>query len=121
MNELPQLPLYLFEPSLGGVLSTVLTFLLPLVAALVIRQSWGTGLKGTALLAVAAVKVFLEAVIAHINSGVSFNVWVILYGVLLNFLVAVAVHFGLLRGTSIQQSAVNSGNTDRNTYRGEVV
>lgn len=120
MNELPSLPLYLFEPSLGGALSTVLTFVLPLFAALVMRQSWGTGLKGTTLLFLAAVKVFLEAVIANINSGVSFNVWVILYGVALNFLVAVAVHFGLLRGTALQQAAINSGNTDR-SVRGEIV
>lgn len=112
MNELPNLPGYLFDPSLGGIISTILTFILPLLAGLVIRQSWGTGVKGTALLGLSALKVFLEAVIANINAGVSFNVWTILYGAVLNFLVAVAVYFGLLRGTPIQQAAINSGNTD---------
>jgi hypothetical protein len=109
MNELPNLPGYLFEPSLAGVLSTLLTFILPLVAALVMRQSWGTGAKGTTLLALAAVKVFLEAVIAFMNAGISFNPLVIFYGVALNFLVAVAIHFGLLRGTNIQQAAMRVG------------
>lgn len=113
MNELPNLPGYLFEPSWPGVISTILTFVLPLLAAIVIRQSWGTGAKGLSLLLLASVKVFLEAVIANINAGVSFNVWVVLYGVALNFVIAVAMHFGLWRGTSVQQSLVNSGNTDR--------
>ena len=117
MNELPELPGYLFEPSLAGVLSTVLTFVLPLIAALVMRQSWGTGLKGTTLLAVAALKVFLESVIANINAGESFNPYVILYGVALNFGVAVAFHFGLLRNTAIQRAAMNSGNVDRGSAR----
>ena len=112
MNELPNLPLYLFEPTLGGALSTILTFVLPLLAALVIRQSWGTGAKGVTLLALASLKVFLEAVIANINEGVSFNVWVILYGVVINFGVAVASYFGLIKGTDIQQKAINSGNAD---------
>lgn len=112
MNELPNLPLYLFEPSLGGVLSTLLVFVLPLLAGLAIRQSWSTGVKGTVLLALAGVKVFLEAVVANVSANVDFNPWVILYGVLLNFLVAVAVHFGLLRGTAVQQAAIHSGNTD---------
>lgn len=112
MNELPNLPGYLFEPSLGGLISTVLTFVLPLLAALAIRQSWGTGAKGTVLLGLSALKVFLEAVIANINAGVSFNVWVLLYGVALNFIVAVAIHFGLLRGTAVQQAAIRSGNSD---------
>ncbi len=120
MNELPNLPGYLFEPSLGGLISTVLTFLLPLLAAILMRQSWGTGLKGTVLLLLAAVKVFLEAWIAAINSGVNFNFTVVLYGVVLNFLVAVAMHFGLWRGTSVQQALMNSGNTDK-TINGQLV
>lgn len=120
MNELPNLPGYLFEPSLGGLISTIITFVLPLLAAIVIRQSWGTGLKGTVLLMLAGVKVFLEAVIAEMSAGVSFNVWVILYGALLNFGLAVAMHFGLWRSTNLQQSLINSGNTDR-AIRGEVV
>lgn len=112
MNELPQIPGYLFEPSLSGFISTVLTFVLPLLAALVMRQSWGTGAKGLTLLTLSAVKVFLEAVIANMSAGVSFNVWVLFYGVVMNFMVAVAMYFGLLRGTTLQQAAMNSGNTD---------
>jgi hypothetical protein len=111
MNELPELPTYLFEPSLAGLISTVLTFILPLIAGLLMRANWSAGAKGTTLLAVAAVKVFLENVAANLADGVAFNPWVLLYGVVLNFLVAVAVHFGLLRGTSIQRAAMASGNT----------
>lgn len=121
MNELPDLPLYLFEPNASGLLSTILTFVLPLIAAVVMRQSWGTGIKGVTLLLVSSVKVFIEALIAHINSGVSFNPWVLLYGAVLNFLVAVAVYVGLLRGTTLQQAAINSGNKDRTSVEPEAL
>lgn len=112
MNELPNLPTYLFEPSLAGVISTVLTFLLPLLAGLLSRASWSAPVKGTVLLVLSAVKVFLENVAANLANGTSFNPWVLLYGVVLNFLVAVGVYFGLLRGSSVQQAALRSGVSD---------
>ena len=112
MNELPDLPTYIFEPSAAGILSTLLTFVLPLLTALLAKQSWSATAKGVLLLFLSAVKVFLEALIAHMNAGVAYNPWVILYGVVFNFLVAVGIYFGLLRGSTVQNAFANSGNTD---------
>ena len=46
----PELPTYLFEPSLYGVLSTLLTVVLPLLAALLMRSTWSAFRKGLVLL-----------------------------------------------------------------------
>lgn len=106
---LPELPTYLFAPTLAGVLSLVLTFLLPLVAALFMRTSWSAFSKGLVLLAVAAVKTFLEAWLIAVEASVGFNFAEVSYAVLVNFGLAVVFYFGLLKNTGAQQSAISGG------------
>lgn len=106
---LPELPTYLFAPNLAGVLSLALTVILPLLAALFMRASWSTAAKGLVLLAVAAVKAFLEAWAAATADGVAFNFAETGYAVLVNWGIAVVFFFGLLKNTAVQQAAINSG------------
>lgn len=104
---IPELPTYLFDYSWAGVLSLVLTVILPLVAAVIMKATWASWIKGVTLLFVAAVKAFVEALVL---AGSDFNVNATLYAVLINYGIAVVVYFGLLRGTQIQAAALNSGN-----------
>lgn len=115
----PTLPTYLFEPSLAGILSLALTVILPLLAALLMRSSWSAFNKGLILLLFATVKAFLEAWIGAVNSGEHFDLWRVLYADVINFGIAVAAYVGLLRGTSVQQSAIQSGLKDR-TIDGDI-
>lgn len=103
--DLPVLPSYLFEPSLAGALSLVLAVLLPLVVGLITRPSTPSHWKGVALLAVAAVKSVIEAFLA---GGADFNFPLAIYTVAINFGIAVASYFGLLRGSPPSVHAQNS-------------
>lgn len=109
----PTLPTYLFESSLAGVLSLVLTVILPILAALLMRSSWSALQKGLMLLALASVKAFLEGWVGAVTSEESFNFLDALYAALVNFGIAVVAYVGLWKGTTVQQSAMNSGVTDR--------
>lgn len=106
---LPELPTYLFEPTLAGVLSLVLTFVLPLIAALFMRANWSAWSKGLVLLGVAAVKTFLEAWAAAVAENLAFNFVTAAYAVLINFGLAVVFYVGLLKDTKIQRTAINGG------------
>ena len=118
---LPELPTYLFEPTLGGVLSLALTVILPLVAALFMRASWSPTVKGLVLLGVAAVKTFLEAWAAAVASDVAFNFVTTLYAVLINWGLAVVFFFGLLNKSKIQQAALQGGVVRDKVINGRVV
>jgi hypothetical protein len=116
---LPELPTYLFAPTVGGILSLVLTIVLPLLAAVLMRQSWSTFRKGLVLLALAAVKTYAEGWLAAEDAGVALNHVEALYTVVINFGIAVAAYFGLLKGTAMQRAAINSGLTDRKVIDGQ--
>jgi hypothetical protein len=118
---LPELPTYLFEPTLAGLLSLALTFVLPLVAALFMRASWSATSKGLVLLAVAAVKTFLEAWTAAVASDVAFNFVTTAYAVLINWGLAVVFFFGLLNRSKIQQAALHGGVVSDKVIDGRVV
>jgi hypothetical protein len=118
---LPELPTYLFAPNLAGILSLALTVLLPLAAALFMRQSWSAGPKGLVLLALAAVKAFLEAWLAAVDTGISINLVELGYAVVVNFGIAVGAYFGLLRGTGAQRAAISGGLVRDKTIDGETV
>lgn len=105
----PQLPTYLFEPSLAGVLSLIITFLLPLLAALLMKSSWSTVTKALVLLALATVKAFAEAWLGATNSHEHFDFARTVYADLVNFGIAVISYFGILKGTATQQAAINGG------------
>lgn len=106
---LPELPTYLFAPTLAGLLSLLLTFGLPLAAALFMRTIWSAWAKGLVLLGVSAVKTFLEAWAAAVDVGTAFNWTTALYAVLVNFGLAVVFYVGLLKKTTVQQAAIRSG------------
>jgi len=108
-SVIPTLPSYLFEPSLAGVLSLVLTVLLPLAGALVMRRSMPAGLKASILLFLSAVKSFVEAWIAHVQSQDPFSPWPVAYAIVINFGLAVVAYFGIWRGTAIQQKTIDGG------------
>ncbi len=105
----PALPTYLFEPSLAGVLSLALTVILPLLAAVLMRSNWSAFRKGLVLLALASVKAFLEAWVGAVESGEAFNFLETVYATVINFGIAVAAYFGILKGSDVQRSAINSG------------
>lgn len=109
----PDLPTYLLAPTLGGVLSLVVQIILPLLAALLMKASWSTATKAVILLFASSLKAFIEAWIAAIDADTAFD----LRGAAINALVvwgiAVAIHFGALKGTSIQRAAISSGVKDR--------
>jgi hypothetical protein len=109
----PTLPTYLFEPSLAGLLSLIVTVLLPLLAALLMKSSWSAFQKGIVLLAMATAKAFFEAWLGAVNTGESFDLWRVLYADVINFGIAVAAYFGLYRDTAVQRAAINSGVKDR--------
>lgn len=108
-TDLPEMPVYGFAPDLGGLLNLVITFVLPLIAALLMKRTWSTGAKGTILLAVSAIKSIIVAWLAAVNTAADFEWIPILYTTVVTFVIAVAVHFGFWKGTSVQQSAINSG------------
>jgi hypothetical protein len=111
--DLPEIPVYGFAPNVGGLLGFLITIVLPLLAALLMKASWGTGTKGVILLALSAVKSIIEAWLMSVNTNVDFDFVPLVYTVGLNFIIAVAVHFGLWRGTAPQRAAIHSGITDR--------
>ncbi|WP_433460683.1 hypothetical protein [Micromonospora sp. CA-248212] len=106
---LPELPTYLFAPTLAGVLSLALTFLLPIIAALFMRTTWSAFRKGLVLYAVAAVKTFLEAWLLALDAHVAFNFADAAYATLVNFGLAVVFYVGLLKETRMQQAAIQGG------------
>lgn len=109
----PDLPTYLFAPTLGGLLSLLVQIVLPLLAALLMKASWSTSTKAVILLLASALKSFLEAWAVAVAADTAFD----LRGALINTLVvwgiAVAIHFGALKGSSIQRAAISSGVKDR--------
>lgn len=122
MNDtvtLPEIPTFLFTPTLGSLLSWVLAFLLPLAAALLMKQSWGTARKGLILLVLAAVKSYVEAWLAADSAGMAFNHVTTLYALALNFGIAVVSYFGILKNTTVQQAAIRSGISDRQVINGQ--
>ncbi len=111
MEELPNLPTYTFEPTLAGLLSLVLTIGLPLVVALVVKASYSASVKGVTLLGLASVKTFIEAWLSHVNTDEPFAFYNVAYMVLINFGIAVAAYFGLLKTAA--QRLQRYGNHDR--------
>jgi predicted MFS family arabinose efflux permease len=109
----PTLPTYLFEPSLAGALSLILTIILPLLAALLMKSRWSAFQKGVVLLLLATAKAFVEAWIGAVDSGEHFDLWRVLYADVINFGIAVGAYVGLLKGTAVQRSAIESGVKDR--------
>lgn len=107
MDQLP-----MFQPDAAGLLSLAITFVLPLVVSFITKRSWSKTTKGVTLLAVAFAKTILESWLAAINAGLHFNWTVVLYSTLVNFAIAVAAYFGLLKDTPLNNAVQDSGVKD---------
>jgi hypothetical protein len=105
----PELPTYVGVPSLGGLLSLLLTLVLPVAAALFMRVQWSAFAKGLVLLGFSAVKIFVEAWLLAVNASESFNFGQVGYAVVVQFALAVVAYFGLLRNTGVQRAAIAGG------------
>lgn len=105
---IPELPVYAFAPNWGGLASLVLTVLLPIVVGIVTRPSTSAQIKALLLLALAVVKTFADAFLAAANAGVEFHPVPVLMNILINFAVAVAVHYGLWKPTGVAPAVAAS-------------
>ena len=105
----PHLPTYVGVPSPAGWLSLIVTAVLPVIAGLFMRAHWNAMAKGLVLLAVAAVKAFLEAWIASNDAHSHFNAGAAAYSAVIMFALGVLSYFGLWRGTTVQQAALVGG------------
>lgn len=110
MNNL----VYGFEPNLGGLVGLVVTVLLPILVGLVTRRTTAPFLKASLLMFLSALKVTIEGWMESANTGVDFNILALVYTFVINFVIAVGIHFGLYRsqnssGTSVATWAENHG------------
>lgn len=99
MDNLPVLPVYAFQPNMGGLLSIMLTLVLPLAVAVITTRVTASTVKGVLLLMIASLKTLIEALIANGNDTIHFNWIPVLMNLILNFGLAVIMHFGLWKPT----------------------
>jgi hypothetical protein len=117
----PQLPTYVGVLSWGGLLSLLVTAVLPIVAGLFMRAHWSAMAKGMVLLGFAAVKAYLEAWIAASDAHTAFAPGPAAYAAVVQFALGVIAYFGLWRNTGVQQAALNGGIVASKVIDGDVV
>jgi hypothetical protein len=105
----PDLPTYVGEPSLAGLLSLLVTVALPIIAALFMKGSWSVFRKGLVLLTLAAIKAYAEAWLGAVNHDEVFNFVAAAYSTMVQFILAVVTYVGLIKNTAVQQSALVGG------------
>lgn len=86
---------------LGLIVSTVL----PILTGLVTTRVTPSGIKAVILAALAAVTGLLTELLASLNAGTTYDLGNGLILALTAFLVAVAMHFGLWKPTTISEKA----------------
>lgn len=99
MDQLPELPIYAFQPNLGGLLSMILTLVLPLAVAVITTRVTSSRVKGILLLVIVAIKTLVEALISNGNDYINFGWTPFLMNLFLNFTLAVVMHVGLWKPT----------------------
>lgn len=99
MDTLPDLPVYSFQPNVGGLLSLILTLILPLLVAVITTRVTSSRTKGLLLLIVVVVKTIVEALIANNNDVINFAWIPFLMNLAVNFGLAVMMHFGIWKPT----------------------
>lgn len=109
-SGLPELPGYLFQANLAGVISLVLTVLLPVLVGLATKSQASPAIKACLLLVLAGVKSVVEAWLAG-NLG-----WAVMWTIVVNVVIAIAIHFGLWKppnagGNSVASWAATNGRT----------
>lgn len=91
--------------TLAQLISAVVGVLLPIVVAVVTDRVARPGVKAVVLLALAAVTSFLTEWLVALNSAATFDWSQAGFGVLLTFVVAVAMHLGLWRNVGASGAA----------------
>jgi len=104
---MPELPVLVFAPNLGGLLSLLVTILLPLAVGVVTTRLTSSAAKALILLAFSAVKVVVESAIAAEAAGVPWAFVPVVMNVLINFGVACAIHFGFWKPTGVSDNVIN--------------
>lgn len=107
-TPLPELPIYTFQPNVGGLLSLLLTLVLPLAVAVITTRVTSAKVKGFLLLSVVAVKTTVEAIVSNGNDYIPFAWIPFLMNLAINFTLAVMMHFGIWKpsgaSTAIQEN-----------------
>lgn len=107
----PDVSGYLFDGTWQGLVSLALAVLLPILVGLFTKASWPAGVKAVLLLLLVAAKSFGEAFLAAAPG--EFNVEQVAWVIGVNFVIAVAVQFGLWRPTGVTDMAQNALVRDR--------
>lgn len=108
-DDVPSLVVYGFDPnSISGLISLVIAVLLPLMVGLITTRTTSAGVKAVLLLAAAAIKGFLEGMLAARSQHVDFAFVPAAISTLVNFMIGVVVHFGLWRPTGAAGAAQDS-------------
>jgi hypothetical protein len=110
---MPELPVYGFAPDLGGLLGLLITVGLPILVGLVTTRSTSPAAKAVLLLLLTALKSVLEAWLQAENTAVALDPVPVIYTTAINFVIAVAVHFGLYRPTGATAAAQDTLVKDR--------
>jgi hypothetical protein len=101
MDNLPELPVYAFQPNLGGLLSMILTIVLPLAVAVITTRLTSSRVKTILLLVVVAIKTLVEALISNGADYINFG-WVpFLMNLILNLVIAAVMHLGVWKPTGL--------------------
>jgi type III secretory pathway component EscV len=119
MDNLPNLPVYAFQANWGGLLSLILTVLLPLAVAVITTRVTSARAKFLWLLLVVAVKTTVEALIANNNDVINFAWIPFLMNLIINVLLAGMAHFIAWKPTGLAakiQSDVGVKAIDGETY-----
>ncbi|AWY04494.1 membrane protein [Microbacterium phage Gilda] len=101
---------------IGLIVSTVL----PILVGLVTTRVTNSSVKAVVLAALAAVTGLLTELLASINAGTAYDLGNGLVFALTAFLVAVAMHFGLWKPTTVSEKAQNvlvTSKGEDGTYR----
>jgi uncharacterized membrane protein len=95
----PNVPIFAFQPNLAGVLSLVATVVLPLLVGLVTRSRTSAHVKAVLLLVLSALLTVVEAWQLSVDKHAPFHWQQFVINLIVSFVIAVAVHFGLWKPT----------------------
>lgn len=101
MDTLPELPMYAFQPNIGGLFSFILTVLLPLTVAIITTRVTSSTVKTFLLLIVVVIKTTVEAIISNGNDYIHFGWPSFLINIGMNFALATIIHLGLWKPTGL--------------------
>ena len=101
MDNLPDLPVYAFQPNFGGLLSMILTVVLPLAVAVITTRMTSAKVKTILLLVVVAIKTLVEALISNGADYINFGWIPFLMNLILNLAIAAVIHLGVWKPTGL--------------------